>query len=218
MGRNAEPQSRGDVIEMVGRGVYVILLLIGLSVIAACQGGEQLKKQLEQKEKEIQELKAQIDQLKAQLEEAKKKVAAAPKTEVKAAKLVCADCHKEVSKFHNVKTIMKIDEAKNITPPRICTTCHGEVKKVHTIHEKKLKSGEMKCETCHLAAEGTFKIPQPRPQDTLVCELCHYDGKYIDIHKGKCERCHYGGISGIHKNVLEKRTKELLALAEVESS
>ncbi len=204
-------------MEMVRKGVYVVLLLMILSVLAACQGGGELKKQLEQKEKEIQELKSQIDQLKAQLEEAKKKAAGAA-AGAKAAKLACADCHKEVSKFHNVKAIMKIDEAKNITPPRICTTCHGEVKKVHTIHEKKLKSGELKCETCHLAEEGTFTVPKPRPQDTLVCELCHFDGKYIDIHKGKCERCHYGGISDIHKNILEKRTKELLALAGVESS
>ncbi len=199
---------------MAGKGVYVVLLLIGLSVFAACQGGDQLKKELQQKEKEIQELKAQIDQLKAQLEEAKKKAAKVTAPETKVVKPACGDCHKDIAKFHTVKAVIKIDEAKNITPPRICTTCHGDVKKVHTIHEKKLKSGEMKCETCHLAAGGTFKVPQPRPQDTLVCELCHFDGKYIDIHKGKCERCHYGDIAKIHKNVLEKRTKELLALAE----
>lgn len=124
----------------------------------------------------------------------------------------CDLCHANVDTFHNIKMVKAIDQQKG-ADVRECTFCHGAEKAVHTIHENALASAKMSCQTCHMSDGGDFRIPAKRPQDTLVCELCHFDGKYIPIHKSKCERCHPTDLVDIHSPALSNRVNEIAALA-----
>jgi Zn finger protein HypA/HybF involved in hydrogenase expression len=112
----------------------------------------------------------------------------------------CNDCHGTVKNFHNVEDITKLDELKNRTP-RICTTCHGV--SIHGIHEALLDKGTLDCTGCHNFVGEKINVPKVREGDILVCEQCHYDGNYIEIHitrgTGTCSSCHVGSVGRIHQ-------------------
>lgn len=89
---------------------------------------------------------------------------------------------------------------------------------VHAIHLKKLDTNVMECETCHLIKEGdptqlgnTLVIPEPKPGQTLVCQMCHLPsdpGNYISIHitsgHQECNTCHTGDLKEVHKRAASK--------------
>ena len=192
-------------------GIIIAVLAIALvgTLIYMGNVSTTYTQQIEKKDKQIASLKAELNKMKAELATVEEeKPAAAPSKP--AAEIKCADCHGDVSTFHEIATLMKVDEAKGVQP-RICTTCHGE--KIHKIHEKKIEDlGVKMCQTCHMTEEGEFRVPQKREGEVLVCQLCHFDGNYIKIHKAKCERCHYGKPQEIHKPILENRYKEIASL------
>lgn len=197
-------------------GVIVVVLAVALvgTLIYVGNISSKYTRELEKKEEKVASLQSQVESLQAELEKLRTE-AAAPSPEAPAAAptggVVCADCHGDVSRFHEIAKLMKVDEQKGIDPPRICTTCHGQ--KIHKIHERKIEErGVRMCQTCHMTKEGEFRVPEKREGDVLVCQLCHFDGNYIKIHKGKCERCHYGKPQDIHKPILEKRYQEIASL------
>jgi len=122
----------------------------------------------------------------------------------------CTDCHQVVEKFHSPANITILAESKQ-RKPRVCVQCHGF--SIHTIHENKMQSGQLQCEKCHIV-EGKLIKPRPRPGDILVCQQCHYEGNYIDIHinfgKATCLNCHVGGVSNVHKNTAMNAQPELI--------
>ena len=159
---------------------------------------------------------------------------------------ICFECHdaEQTIGFHYPGTIMGIEEFKGIRR-RICIDCHGpegtnpdkpmtDASKVrwveeeghfrlssdvpHGIHIKKLDSGAMACETCHLLKDGDptqlgedLAIPVPGKGQILVCQKCHLPddpGNYINVHitSGQqiCNTCHTGEIKNIHKRATKK--------------
>ncbi len=120
----------------------------------------------------------------------------------------CSDCHVRLLGIHYLNITSRIDFAKNISE-RNCTTCHGPVKYVHVIHKGALEEGRIKCQTCHLFKEYTYIIPEKKPHHKVVCQLCHFEGNMIKIHKGICSRCHYGTLGQIHSKYLEKLLEEI---------
>ncbi|NOZ58894.1 MAG: hypothetical protein GXO66_04880 [Euryarchaeota archaeon] len=197
-------------------GIIIAVLAVALvgTLIYMGNVSSTYSEQIQKKEKQIASLEEEVKKLKAELASAKEERPAAggeAPAPSPAAQINCADCHGDVSGFHEIATLIKVDQAKGIEPPRICTTCHGE--KIHKIHEKKIENlGVTMCQTCHMTKEGEFRVPEKRPGDVLVCQLCHFDGNYIKIHKAKCERCHYGKPNEIHQPVLEKRYQEIASL------
>ncbi len=198
-------------------GVIIAVLAIALvgTLIYMGNVSSTYSQQLEEKNKKIASLEAELNKLKSELASAKEAKPTTTETKQAPTKVVtqinCADCHGDVSTFHQIEKLMKVDKAKGIEPPRICTTCHGE--KIHKIHERKIEErGVEMCKFCHMTKEGDFRVPQKRPGDILVCQVCHFDGNYIKIHKAKCERCHYGKANEIHKPILEKRYEEIASL------
>lgn len=153
---------------------------------------------------------------------------------------LCISCHGNgdiafVKSFHYPAKIMKIDEEKGIKP-RICITCHGQ--KVHEVHRIKLEKGDIICDTCH-KIKGEIIKPEAKEGMLLVCELCHAKGNYIEIHIGgnilkyapidekwkksyelnnTCKICHFGKLSFIHKNVLERWKEKInnISIGKVE--
>jgi hypothetical protein len=196
-------------------GIIIAVLAIALvgTLIYVGNVSTTYTQQIQKKDKQIASLEAELNKLKAELASAKEEkppVGEAPAPTKVVTEINCADCHGDVSTFHQIAKLMKVDEAKGVEP-RICTTCHGE--KIHKIHEKKIEDlGVTMCQTCHMTKEGDFRVPEKRPGDVLVCQLCHFDGNYIKIHKAKCERCHYGKPNEIHKPILEKRYEEITSL------
>ncbi len=207
---------------MAGKAVSIIAGILALAFIGAVIYAGNLSstysEKLRQKDSKIQELEAELQKLKTQQTvEKQPQQPAQPQPATPAATIKCADCHGDVSVFHEIAMLKKLDEKKGITPPRICTNCHG--KKIHKIHERKIQNlGVTMCKTCHMTKEGDFRVPQKRPGDILVCQVCHFDGNYIKIHKAKCERCHYGKVLDIHKPLLEKRYKEIQSLIKENQS
>ncbi|MFQ5800608.1 MAG: hypothetical protein ACE5HH_02660, partial [Candidatus Hydrothermarchaeales archaeon] len=133
----------------------------------------------------------------------------------------CTDCHQIVEQFHNPEDITILAEAKD-RKPRVCVHCHGFT--IHSIHEKKLDTGQLQCEGCH-SVEGKLIKPRPRQGDILVCEQCHWEGNYIDIHikhgKATCLNCHVGGVENVHKKTSMNAQKDLIGevnLSEVDLS
>lgn len=153
---------------------------------------------------------------------------------------LCLSCHdrEQTKSFHIPAKIMKIDERKNLRR-RICVDCHGPRGNSateqmsdynliypqedgsfrlhnsipHTIHKKKLETGAIKCETCHVIREGEVTIPLPdiSKGQILVCEKCHLpseNGNYIAIHVEKgskfCTTCHVGDLVAIHREATSK--------------
>lgn len=194
-------------------GIIIAVLAIALVGTLIYMGNisSTYSEQIQKKEKQIAGLEAELNKLKAELASARKeRTSAGEPAPTKVVGVNCADCHGDVSGFHEIAKLMKVDEAKGVEP-RICTTCHGE--KIHKIHERKIEDlGVKMCQTCHMTEEGEFRVPEKRPGDVLVCQLCHFDGNYIKIHKAKCERCHYGKPNEIHQPVLEKRYEEIASL------
>ncbi len=208
---------------MAGKAVSVIAGILALALIGAIIYAGSISstygEKLRQKENEIQSLQAQVEKLKSQVKEAssEKESATQETTQVVEKTINCPDCHGDVSGFHEIALLQKLDEKKGIDPPRICINCHGE--KIHKIHEKKIQNlGVTMCKTCHMSKSGDFRVPEKRPGDVLVCQLCHFDGNYIKIHKAKCERCHYGKVLDIHKPLLEKRYSEIKELGTAETA
>ena len=115
----------------------------------------------------------------------------------------CSDCHTRLQGIHYLNITSTIDAIKKI-PERNCTTCHGPVKYVHIIHKRVLEEGKVKCQTCHLFKEYTYIVPKKKPYQKVVCQLCHFEGNLIKVHKGICSRCHYGSLGDIHKQYTEK--------------
>lgn len=83
-------------------------------------------------------------------------------------------------------------------------------KVVHSIHKRKLDSGVLSCEFCHVVPGTTdFQIPTVKTElgRVLYCqnEGCHDNegGDYIAIHVElrpfKCTTCHTGDLVGIHQ-------------------
>jgi Zn finger protein HypA/HybF involved in hydrogenase expression len=111
----------------------------------------------------------------------------------------CTDCHLITQQFHTPERITTLAVAKE-REPRVCVHCHGF--SIHTIHTDKLERGELECEKCHIV-EGKLTKPKPLPGDILVCQQCHWDGNYIEIHithgKATCLNCHVGGVKNVHK-------------------
>ncbi|MEE9594806.1 MAG: hypothetical protein V3V92_05340 [Candidatus Hydrothermarchaeales archaeon] len=122
----------------------------------------------------------------------------------------CTDCHQIVEQFHNPKDISILAVAKE-RKARVCVHCHGF--SIHTIHRNKLDTGQLQCERCHFV-EGKVIRPKPRPGDLLVCQQCHWEGNYIDIHinhgKATCLNCHVGGVTNVHKGTLMNAQKLLI--------
>ncbi len=123
---------------------------------------------------------------------------------------LCIECHGNVTGFHQIALLQKVDAKRGITPARICTTCHGT--KIHTIHASLInKYGASMCKFCHLR-NGEFQIPKKSPGQVLVCQQCHFNGSYILIHRGVCSRCHYGTLNDIHGGVLKQLYAGIYAL------
>jgi hypothetical protein len=122
----------------------------------------------------------------------------------------CPECHGDVRWFHTVTNINRLDILRNRTP-RICTTCHGV--SIHGIHEALLDREKIDCTDCHQYEKGEISIPKKRIGDLLICEQCHYDGNYIEIHitkgKGSCISCHVGSVGRIHQPAITN-IKDLL--------
>ncbi len=111
----------------------------------------------------------------------------------------CTDCHRITDEFHDPVSITILAEAKDRNP-RVCVHCHGF--SIHTVHSDKVTSGALECEDCHIA-EGKLVKPRPKPGDILVCQQCHWNGNYIDIHithgRATCLNCHVGGVANVHR-------------------
>jgi len=200
---------------MASKAVSIIAGILALALIGAIVYAGNLsssyQNQISQKEDRINTLEAEVQKLQTQLEEAKKEEPAKEPTQPTGGGIECADCHGDVSTFHQIETLVALDKQKGKSP-RICTKCHGE--KIHKIHEDKIENlGVTMCENCH-SGEGGFEVPKKKPGDLLVCEQCHSDGNYIKIHNAKCERCHYGKVLDIHKPLLEQRYEEIKSLAQ----
>jgi len=122
----------------------------------------------------------------------------------------CTDCHEIVEQFHNPKDISILAMAKE-RKARVCVHCHGF--SVHTIHRHKLDTGQIQCQRCHFV-DGKVIRPRPRPGDLLVCQQCHWEGNYIDIHinhgKATCLNCHVGGVTNVHKGTSMNAQKILI--------
>jgi Zn finger protein HypA/HybF involved in hydrogenase expression len=122
----------------------------------------------------------------------------------------CTDCHQITQQFHDTESITILAEAKE-REPRICVQCHGF--SIHTIHGDKMEIGELECEKCHIV-DGKLTKPRPRENDIVVCQQCHYEGNYIDIHinfgKATCLNCHVGGVSVVHKNTAQNAQLDLI--------
>ncbi len=151
-------------------------------------------------------------------------------------RLNCLMCHdlEQVRGFHYPERIMQIEEAKG-QRRRICINCHGppedsisipdpskpypsDDSHPHRVHQTKLDTNEITCETCH-EYQGKYRFPKPQEGQLLVCELCHADGNFITIHidgkiledaqvdpiwikeggKHKCQECHWGDVVDIHQ-------------------
>lgn len=206
---------------MAGKGVSIIAGILALAFIGAViyvgNLSSTYSEQLREKDSKIQELETELQKLKSQKTEVEQLQPTQVKPTAPVVEINCADCHGDVSVFHEIAMLQKLDEQKGITPPRICTNCHG--KKIHKIHERKIQAlGVSMCKTCHMTEEGEFRVPEKRPGDILVCQVCHFDGNYIKIHKAKCERCHYGKVLDIHKPLLEKRYQEIQNLVKENQS
>jgi Zn finger protein HypA/HybF involved in hydrogenase expression len=120
-------------------------------------------------------------------------------SEMQEVRFWCTDCHTVTDKFHTPESITVLADAKDRNP-RVCVHCHGF--SIHTIHGAVLQTGNVECEQCHIA-NGKLVKPKPRPGDIVVCQQCHYEGNYIDIHitygKATCLNCHVGGVTNVHK-------------------
>lgn len=163
----------------------------------------------------------------------------------------CLLCHdlKLTKGFHVPQAIMRIDD-KLGKRRRICIDCHGPLgppwsadrqmtdladitysanesvfrfpnKVPHSIHKRKLETGAVTCQFCHVVGEE-FIIPKAdtKAGQVLVCQNCkaHPEGgNYITIHvelKGlKCTICHTGSILDIHKAGTAKLGEARLAPA-----
>ena len=171
---------------------------------------------LETKEQEISHAKSTITEQQSTIKtlEASVENIALPTGGQASGTLLCSTCHDtdQTKGFHSVGDIKLISEAKGQTP-RICTTCHGS--QPHNVHSKKLSSGEMDCNTCHVSSEGDYVVPKVPEGKTLVCEACHaFSGKdedvgnYVAIHivegNRECDICHMGDAVKIHKRATEK--------------
>lgn len=135
-----------------------------------------------------------------------------------AEELDCTQCHyiKSTKEFHLPQNILRIEEENNLQR-KICVDCHslpglpnasvGEngvftvpAKLIHAIHEKKIESGELICDTCHMR-DGQLYTPKADVSagQVIVCQNCKAhpeEGNYITIHfeigKKKCIICHEG--------------------------
>jgi hypothetical protein len=85
-------------------------------------------------------------------------------------------------------------------------------KVVHHEHKRKLESGAVTCQFCHVRGDD-FIIPTAKVNEgqVLVCQNCKAhpeDGNFITIHvelKGKpCTTCHTGGILEVHRKATAK--------------
>lgn len=125
----------------------------------------------------------------------------------------CTDCHQITEKFHTPESISILAVAKD-RKPRICVHCHGF--SIHTIHGDKLETGQLQCEKCHIA-NGKLIKPKPREGDIVVCQQCHWEGNYIDVHikhgKATCLNCHVGGVTTVH--IKTDMNAQLEAISEV---
>jgi hypothetical protein len=83
----------------------------------------------------------------------------------------------------------------------------------HSIHQEKLDSGVVRCQTCH-GDEPNITVPQTDTErgQVLVCQNCKFhpeEGNYITIHLElggkKCTTCHTGGVIKVH----QEKTKAL---------
>jgi hypothetical protein len=157
---------------------------------------------LEKKDALIKEKDSQIEALQSMVSESQ------------TTKIICADCHGEVTGFHTIEKIAKLDALRGKNP-RICTSCHGL--DPHEIHGNLLNRNRLECDDCHLK-EGKLIIPKVQPGHTLVCEQCHLEGNYVDIHVnyggGTCSSCHVGDIGNVHKNTIANVERLLGEVAE----
>jgi hypothetical protein len=191
-----------------------VIIVAGISAAVAYQaGGVALQGTLEEKDQEISHRDSTITGLEKTIADLESR-SDEPVTPPGSSTLICSTCHDtdQTKSFHSVKDIKLLSEAKGQTP-RICTTCHGS--QPHNVHSKKLASGEMDCNTCHVSPEGDYVVPQVPEGKTLVCEACHaFSGKpedvgnYVAIHiiegNRECDICHMGDAVKIHKRATEK--------------
>jgi hypothetical protein len=192
-----------------------VVIVAGITAGVVYQGtGIQFQGELEEKEQEISHQAAIIKEHEDTIKEIGDVPVDGDCPVVDGDGLLCSTCHgiDQTKGFHSVENIKLLSEDKGQTP-RICTTCHGS--SPHNVHNKKLSSGEMDCNTCHVSAEGDYVVPQVPEGKLLVCEACHaFSGKpedignYVSIHivegNRECDICHMGDPIKIHKRATEK--------------
>jgi hypothetical protein len=187
--------------------VVVLLVMMGLSAVITYAGasvyyGQVLDKTVQYYLSELERARSEAGGVAPVVEKS---------AEASGLSISCPDCHGRVEGFHNVRDITKLDSLRNRTP-KVCTTCHGV--SIHRIHEARLDKGLLDCTDCHSFSEaGGVTIPSVRPGDLLVCEQCHFDGNYIEIHvvkgSGSCGSCHVGSVGRIHQPTMAN-VEELL--------
>ncbi len=124
---------------------------------------------------------------------------------------VCIDCHGPMGPPWS--SDKQLTDPADIKFDRMIGTNGAFVlsnKIVHTIHQKKLDSGILSCEFCHVKP-GSSEFTKPQVKSdlgrVLYCqnEGCHDNegGNYISIHLElrpfKCTTCHTGDLVGVHK-------------------
>jgi hypothetical protein len=195
---------------MEGRSIIGVVI-IGLLFVGFIGGGLIYMNTAASYDKALEEKDALLAEKESQIEALQSKV-----SESQTTKIICSDCHGEVTDFHTVEKITRLDALRGKNP-RICTTCHGL--DPHEIHGNLLSRNKLECDNCHLK-DGKLTIPQVLPGQTLVCEQCHLEGNYVDIHVnyggGTCSSCHVGDIGNIHKNTIAN-VERLLGEATVEA-
>jgi hypothetical protein len=194
-----------------------VIIVAGITAGVVYQGaGVTYQAELKEKDQALTRAEGTINELEGTIKtlEASVTDVTTPATTGARGTLVCSTCHgtDQTKSFHSVENIKILSENKGHTP-RICTTCHGS--SPHNVHNKKLSSGEMDCNTCHVSPEGDYVVPQVPEGKLLVCEACHaFSGKpedvgnYVSIHivegNRECDICHMGDPIKIHKRATEK--------------
>jgi hypothetical protein len=152
----------------------------------------------------VQKYSNELKEMDAQVGERESRIAVleASAAEVADTKIICSDCHGEVRSFHTVEKVTALDRIRGVNP-RICTNCHGA--NPHEIHNDRIVRGKLTCDDCHLK-DAEVVIPEVQPGDILICEQCHLDGNYVDIHVdfggGTCSSCHVGDVGNIHRHTI----------------
>ncbi len=208
--KGIEPKSGGGGAGGILKVLVLLVAVAGITAVVVYIGiGLGYNAMLNSKEETIVTLQDQIYELELEGPVSTPCPGAAAEAEI-----ACSTCHDldQTKGFHDTNTIKLMGEAKGTTP-RICTICHGT--SPHNVHQKKLSTGEMECNSCHVSPEGDYIVPTVPEGKTLVCEMCHVRGKqpedmgnYISIHiveaNRDCNICHMGDPVKVHKKATEK--------------